>query len=307
MKKHLGKVLEEFSETESGRNDKRPQLLEALRICRMRRATLLIARLDRLSRSFSLISNLCESDIEFVAVDLPEANRFTIHLLAAISEYETKQMSDRIKAALAIARARGVKLGGNKGLTPERIQAAQKAAAIARTTYALAKARDLAPLAWQLRIEGKSCRQIATELERLGIRPPRGDRWYDSTVRKILLRTREEFTPDGEPYTHSDVRRKQYEDRVRSFAPLILELRSKGMSFSQIASEFDRRQIKSPRNRTWNSSTIFRYATAMRYVAGANISSASDNSGAERDGLSGQLFVGYYRHEERSTSTRRGS
>jgi len=70
----------------------------------MRRATLLIARLDRLSRSFSLISNLCESDIEFVAVDLPEANRLTIHLLAAISEYETKQMSDRIKAALAVAK-----------------------------------------------------------------------------------------------------------------------------------------------------------------------------------------------------------
>jgi DNA invertase Pin-like site-specific DNA recombinase len=86
LEKHPGKVVEEFSETESGRNDKRPQLLEALRICRMRRASLLIARLDRLSRSFSLISNLCESDIEFVAVDLPEANRLTIHLLAAISE-----------------------------------------------------------------------------------------------------------------------------------------------------------------------------------------------------------------------------
>ncbi|HKM84338.1 MAG TPA: recombinase family protein, partial [Candidatus Acidoferrum sp.] len=104
LEKHPGKVVEEFSEIESGRKDKRPQLLEALRICRMRRATLLIARLDRLSRSFSLISNLCESDIEFVAVDLPEANRLTIHLLAAISEYETKQMSDRIKAALAVAK-----------------------------------------------------------------------------------------------------------------------------------------------------------------------------------------------------------
>jgi DNA invertase Pin-like site-specific DNA recombinase len=194
LEKHPGKVVEEFSETESGRNDKRPQLLEALRICRMRRASLLIARLDRLSRSFSLISNLCESDIEFVAVDLPEANRLTIHLLAAISEYETKQMSDRIKAALAVAKARGVKLGGNKGLTPERIRAAQKAAAIARTAYALARARDLAPLVWQLRGEGKSCRQIATELERLGINPSRGGKWHDSAVRKIFLRTAQEFS-----------------------------------------------------------------------------------------------------------------
>ena len=205
------------------------------------------------------------------AVDLPEANRLTIHLLAAISEYETKQMSDRIKAALAVAKTRGVKLGGDKGLTPERIRAAQKAAAIARTTYALARARDLAPLVWQLRSEGKTCRQIATELERLGIKPSRGDKWYDSSVRKIFLRTAEEFSPDGVSYTCLDVRRKQYEDRVRSFVPLILELRSKGMSFSQIADDFNRREITSPRNHKWNSSTIFRYARAMTDIMGINV------------------------------------
>jgi Recombinase len=186
-------------------------------------------------------------------------------------------MSDRIKAALAVAKARGVKLGGNKGTTPERIRAAQKAAAIARTAYALARARDLAPLVWQLRGEGKSCRQIATELERLGINPSRGGKWHDSAVRKIFLRTAQEFSPDGASYTMLDVRRKQYEDRVRSFAPLILELRSKGMSFHQIAEEFNRRQFISRRDGKWNSSTIFRYTGAMVDHIGAKLNCCSSN------------------------------
>jgi len=201
---HPGRLVEEFAETESGRNDKRPQLIEALRICRTRRATLLIARLDRLSRNFALISNLCESDIEFVAVDLPEASRLTIHLLAAIAEYEAKLISDRIKAALAIAKARGVKLGGNHGLTAERIRKAQVAAANARTADALERARDLGPLVWQLRREGKSCRKIARELEERGIKPFKGERWYDSTVRAILLRTTNELSPNRAPYTAID-------------------------------------------------------------------------------------------------------
>ncbi len=229
---HPGKIVEEFAETESGRNNKRPQLMEALRICRMRRATLLIARLDRLSRNFALISNLCESDIDFVAVDLPEANRLTIHLLAAISEYEAKLISDRIKAALAVAKARGVKLGGNHGLTPERIRKAQRAAATARTADALKRARDLGPLVWQLRREGKSCSTIARELDERGVKPFRGERWYDSTVRVILLRTINEFSPNGASYTTViDARKHNYAKRISLYAPLIFELRSKGKAY----------------------------------------------------------------------------
>src|SRR5271157_2624611 len=216
---HPGRLVEEFAETESGRNDKRPQLIEALRICRTRRATLLIARLDRLSRNFALISNLCESDIDFVAVDLPEANRLTIHLLAAISEYEATLISDRIKAALAVAKSRGVKLGGNHGLTRDRIRKAWEAAAAARRANALAKARDLAPLIWGLRRSGRSCRRIAEELDRLGVRPLRGARWYDSTVHKIPIRTCEEFSPNGKPYTRTLVNRLNYVERAKRFAP----------------------------------------------------------------------------------------
>ena len=238
--------------------------MEALRTCRMRRATLLIARLDRLSRNFALVSSLCESDIDFVAVDLPEANRLTIHLLAAIAEYEAKLISDRIKAALAVAKARGVKLGGNHGLTPERIRAAWTAAARARTAHALDRSRDLAPLVWQLRKEGKSCRKIARELEKRGIKSFKGVRWYDSTVREILLRTTNEFSPNGAPYTAIDVRKYSFTRRVRSYAPLIFQLRSEGLTYDQIAGEFNRCGIRSPRAGRWHCSVVWRLADAAR-------------------------------------------
>jgi hypothetical protein len=86
-----------------------------------------------------------------------------------------------------------------------------------------------------------------------------------------------EFSPDGASYTMLDVRRKQYEDRVRSFAPLILELRSKGMSFHQIAEEFNRRQFVSRRDGKWNSSTVFRYTGAMVDHIGAKLNCCSSN------------------------------
>ena len=82
-----GEILAEFTEVESTRN-LRPQLQAALELCRKKKATLLIARLDRLARNVAFISNLMESRVDFVAVDMPEANRLTIHILAAVAEYE---------------------------------------------------------------------------------------------------------------------------------------------------------------------------------------------------------------------------
>lgn len=216
LEAHPGKLVEEFAEVESGTATHGGS------------AYMPDAPGHALDRSvgpafakFCPRSSLCESDIDFVAVDLPEANRLTIHLLAAIAEYEAKPISDRIKAALAVAKARGVKLGGNHGLTPERIRAAWTAAARARTAYALERSRDLAPLVWQLRKEGKSCRKIANELEKRGIKSFRGVSWYDSTIREILLRTTEEFSPNGAPYTAIDARQYSFAKRVNSYASLI--------------------------------------------------------------------------------------
>src|SRR4051794_20055537 len=99
-------LLAEVEEVESGRRSDRPKLTEALRLCRLHGATLVIAKLDRLARNVAFISNLMESGVDFVAVDFPQANRLTVHILAAVAEHEAKMISERtnIKAALAAAR-----------------------------------------------------------------------------------------------------------------------------------------------------------------------------------------------------------
>lgn len=113
-----GKLVGEFSESISGRKNDRPQLNEALRVCRYRRATLIVGRLDRLSRNLGFTTQLMESGLDFVAVDFPHANRFTIHVLAALAEYEANLISERLRAAFAAAKARGAKFGGWRGQRP---------------------------------------------------------------------------------------------------------------------------------------------------------------------------------------------
>ena len=104
-------LVAEFVEVESGRGKDRPKLQEALRMCRLHGAKLVIAKMDRLARNVAFISNLMESGADFVAVDFPQANRLTVHILAAVAEHEAEAISTRIKEALAAAKARGKKLG----------------------------------------------------------------------------------------------------------------------------------------------------------------------------------------------------
>src|SRR5918997_6032270 len=112
---HPGALLAEFVEVESGRRTDRPELLAALTLCRQK-ATLVIAKLDRLARNVHFISGLMESGVEFVAVDMPHANRLTLHILAAVVEHEREMTSQRTRAALAAAKARGTRLGRPKGV-----------------------------------------------------------------------------------------------------------------------------------------------------------------------------------------------
>ena len=106
---HPGFVVAEFSEVMSGRKDSRPEIVKALSMCRIARAVLVIARLDRLSRNVEMIARLMESKLEFVAVDFPHANRFTIHILAAVAEHELRLISERMKRVIATRRERGAK------------------------------------------------------------------------------------------------------------------------------------------------------------------------------------------------------
>ena len=102
----------EFTEVESGKRSDRPELEKALTACRKHKAKLVIAKLDRLSRNVHFISGLMERKVDFVACDMPSANAFMINVYAAVAQEERRMISDRTKAGLAAAKARGVKLGG---------------------------------------------------------------------------------------------------------------------------------------------------------------------------------------------------
>ena len=120
------KVLAELTEVESGRDSGRPKLAEALWFCRVYDAKLVIARLDRLARSTVMIAGLMKSGVDFVAADMPLANRFTIHILAAVAEYEARLISERTMAAFAAAKARGRKFGNPDPSTHRFSDAARK-------------------------------------------------------------------------------------------------------------------------------------------------------------------------------------
>lgn len=173
-----GELAGEFVEVESGRKDDRPQLAAALDRCRRERAVLVIAKLDRLARSVAFISGLMEGGAEFVAVDMPEANRLTLHILAAVAEHEREMISARTTAALAAAKARGVRLGNPR---PELAKA--RAAASAE---AFAFRGGVAPEIIRLRGEGMSLGRIADLLNRRGVKAARGGRWHKSGVAGVL-------------------------------------------------------------------------------------------------------------------------
>jgi DNA invertase Pin-like site-specific DNA recombinase len=108
-------LVAEFTEVESGKRSDRPQLAKSLDVCRRQKAKLVIAKLDRLSRNLAFIATLMESGVEFVAVDNPHANKLTVHILAAVAQHEREMISERTKAALSAARARGTRHRGAEG------------------------------------------------------------------------------------------------------------------------------------------------------------------------------------------------
>jgi DNA invertase Pin-like site-specific DNA recombinase len=182
VEKHIkagDRLLLEFTEIESGKkHSNRPQLLKALEECRKRKATLIIARLDRLARNVAFISALMENGTDFIACDMPEANRLTIHILAAVAEHEREMISQRTKLALQQAKARGTKLGNPNPLE------ALKLAKLSITH--LKPAPEVLSLITQWNREGKGLREISRELNRLNIRTPRGKLWYASSVKNQL-------------------------------------------------------------------------------------------------------------------------
>lgn len=183
-----GKLVAEFQEIESGKNNARPEIAKALAACRARRATLIIAKLDRLARNVAFISNLMESGVEFVAADMPMANRLTVHILAAVAEHERQMISERTIAALAAAKARGVKLG-NPRLRPGNRDSARAAAAV-RSRKADQRAAEIRPYIEAAQKAGLIApKDIAEALTARGIKTPGGcSNWTAEQVRRVQRR-----------------------------------------------------------------------------------------------------------------------
>lgn len=173
-----GRLIAEHVEVESGSSRKRPVLDEAIAQCRRDRAILLIAKLDRLARNVAFVSSLMEGGVEFLAVDAPYANKLMLHVMAAFAEHERELISQRTKAALSAAKARGVILGSNGArLAAERKAAAMVAAEVHRQ-----------PIMAALRCGARTLVQVCDYLNSTGSTTRTGSLWSPGTVHRAMHR-----------------------------------------------------------------------------------------------------------------------
>jgi DNA invertase Pin-like site-specific DNA recombinase len=179
-------LIGEFTEIESGKHSERPELAKALAKCRKQRARLVIAKLDRLSRNLAFIATLMESGVEFIAVDNPAANKLTVHILAAVAQHEREMISERTKAALAAAKARGKRLG-----TPDPRGAVRRMVK-ARQANADRFATNVLPMIRAVQAMGlTSHAAIAVELNARKVPTARGKEWTHVQVGAVLARARQ--------------------------------------------------------------------------------------------------------------------
>ena len=185
-------LLHEFIEIESGRRKDRPQLKAAVDMCRREKATLVIAKLDRLARNVAFVATLLEGRIKFVCCDMPDADSTMLHIYSAMAEREAIKTSERTKAALAAAKARGKRLGWS---IPSRIEE-QRIASLRGAAVNLNQAKQFAsnvlPIIQSIQTAGiSSLSAIAEALNARGVATPRGGQWHAATVRRLKARAGE--------------------------------------------------------------------------------------------------------------------
>jgi DNA invertase Pin-like site-specific DNA recombinase len=183
-------VIDEHTEVESGKRADRPALSAAMHHAKVTGAVLVVAKLDRLSRSVAFLSQLQDSGTKFVAADMPEANELTVHIMAAVAQAERKAIGQRTREALTAAKARGTKLGNPNGAAALRRAGKGNTDAVAVIRDgANSFARELAPVIADIRASGNvSLPAIANALNERHIQTRRGGIWHPTSVRNLLLR-----------------------------------------------------------------------------------------------------------------------
>jgi DNA invertase Pin-like site-specific DNA recombinase len=181
-----GKIIApEFVEVETGKRNDRPELDKAMKRCRLTGATLVVAKLDRLSRNAAFLMMLRDSGVEFVAADLPEANTMTVGVMAVVAQHEREAISARTKAALAAAKARGKTLGGFRKAAPDIGKYQQQGVEAARER-ALRAAEERREAIEALRRENLSLNAIAARLNTESVRTSGGGKWTATAVKRTL-------------------------------------------------------------------------------------------------------------------------
>jgi DNA invertase Pin-like site-specific DNA recombinase len=190
------RIAQWYTEVETGKRADRPELAKALAHGRRSKATLVVGKLDRLSRNLQFLTKVMDSGVEFAACDVPGSNRLTLHVMGAVAESEAKAISERTKAALAAAKARGTLLGSARpghwdGHEEARLAGARKGAHVAGKVVAeqaLEAYSDLLPMMTALRSQGLSLQAIADRLNAEGHTTRRGKSWNSMQVSRVLER-----------------------------------------------------------------------------------------------------------------------